>query len=246
MRQLTQRCFGALFSLGYALVVQAAPNEDNAIELLYIERPPFMKTEANGSVGGVVGEPVLRAFTKAGIPFKAIMASPARQLALLKANQGRVCIMGWYKNEERKKFGKYSEVISQDGPMVGLAKPSIEQESSGTVSQLLKNTNIGVLIKKTIYYGPYLDRQFAQMKADRIESNAEYADLIRLVKNGRAHILFMPQEEAHYYIENGGYAKTDFNVIQFADMPPGEKRHVICSIRVDDATIDKFNAALKR
>jgi hypothetical protein len=63
---------------------------------------------------------------------------------------------------------------------------------------------------------------FATMKARRIESAAEYAQLIRLIKIERAQLIFLPEEEAQFYLKESGYSASDFNIIHFAEMPPGE------------------------
>ncbi|HSY27850.1 MAG TPA: hypothetical protein VK832_10135, partial [Burkholderiaceae bacterium] len=87
--------------------------------------------------------------------------------------------------------------------------------------------------------------QLTTMKAKRITSYEEFGSLIKLVRFGRAQLTFVPIEEANYYIESMGYSRTDFNIIHFSDMPSGEKRYIMCDMKVEDAVIEKLNAELK-
>jgi hypothetical protein len=83
------------------------------------------------------------------------------------------------------------------------------------------------------------------MKAKRIATYEEFGGMIRLIKLGRAQITFIPIEEAEYYIDKMGYARNDFNIIRFADMPPGEKRYIMCSKSIENEVMERLDAAIK-
>lgn len=215
------------------------------IVVQFTERPPFMKQEADGSVSGTVGTPVTQAFKKTGIPFVWQHTAAKRQLAVLQENAAPVCAIGWYKTAERERYAKYTKAISQDSPMIGLANAAFHARDNGKLADLLANPELSVLIKDAIVYGPYMDEQLAKMKAKRVVSFDEFGGLIKLIRLGRAELTFIPIEEANYYIESMGYTRNDFNIIHFSDMPPGQKRYLLCSMKVENAVIDKLNAELK-
>lgn len=214
------------------------------ITVLYSERPPFMKKQSDGSLTGSTATPAMLAFSKAAIPFNIREASPARRLLEVKENNERVCSLGFYKNAERESFARFSNPVSQDGKMIALANIKLQTRKSVSVADILDRSDISVLIKKNIFYGPFLESKFSKMKAHRIESHAEYAQLIRLVKLERAQLLFLPEEEAQFYLKEAGYLTSDFNLIQFAEMPPGELRHIMCSLKVDESIMTRLNQAI--
>jgi len=225
--------------LGATLAAAQTP-----IVLQHDKRPPFLKTEADGSVSGTVATPVAQAFQKAGIPYVWKYESAARQVAQMQSG-ARVCSVGWYKTPERERYAKFSKPISQDTPMIALANSSFQVQGKADLEQILSNPKVTVLIKTLVVYGPYLETRFARMKAKRIATYEEFGAMIRLIKLGRAQITFIPIEEAEYYIDKMGYARNDFNIIRFADMPPGEKRYIMCSKSIENEVMERLDAAIK-
>ncbi len=214
------------------------------ITVLYSDRPPFMKKQADGTLTGTTATPAILAFSKAAIPIEIKEASPARRLLDVKDNNTRVCSIGFYKTAEREAFARFSNPVSQDGRMIALANIKLHTIEAVSVDALLARSDLNILIKKNIFYGPFLEAKFAKMKAQRIESNAEYAQLIRLIKVERAQLIFLPEEEAQFYLKEFGYSISDFNLIQFTEMPAGEFRHIMCSHRVEEAIMAKLNKAI--
>lgn len=217
---------------------------ETPITVLYSDRPPFMKKHSDGTVTGFTATPAMLAFTKAAIPFDIKEASPARRLQEVKENNARVCSIGFYKNAERASFARFSNPVSQDGKMIALANIKLQTAKSVSVDAILNRSDLNILIKKNIIYGPFLESKFETMKARRIESTAEFAQLIRLIKFERAQLIFLPEEEAQFYLKESGYSRSDFNLIQFAEMPPGEFRYIMCSFKVEDAVMSKLNNAI--
>ncbi len=214
------------------------------ITVLYSDRPPFMQKQADGILAGTTATPAILAFTKAAIPFEIKEASPARRLQDVKENSGRICSIGFYKNTERESFARFSNPVSQDGKMIALANIKLQLAKSVSVDAILARSDLNILIKKNIFYGPFMESKFATMKAHRIESTAEYAQLIRLIHIERAQLIFLPEEEARFYLKEFGYPTSDFNIIQFPEMPAGEFRYIMCSHQVEESVMDKLNKAI--
>ena len=217
---------------------------ETPITVLYSDRPPFMKKQADGTLTGTAATTAILAFAKAEIPIEIKEASPARRLLDVKENNTRVCSLGFYKNAERETFARFSNPISQDGKMIAFANIKFQMSKPVSVDAILQRSDLNILIKKNIFYGPFLESKFAQMKAQRIESTAEFAQLIRLIKIERAQLIFLPEEEAQFYLKEFGYSATDFNLIHFAEMPAGEFRYMMCSLRVEEAVMAKLNKAI--
>lgn len=211
------------------------------LKVLFVERQPFMHQEADGSVKGSAATPALQALDRAGIPYSLRSASPARILSELRERKGLHCSFGWYSTSERREFAKFSMPVSQDGPMVALMAKNAKPESA---TGLLENPQIKVLVKESIVYGPYLQPLLDGMKAQPVRSAAEYSQLIFLLSKQRADVLFLPMEEANFYLQQRPELEDTLKLVKFAEMPAGEKRHFMCSTQVDDQTIDKINAAI--
>lgn len=230
--------------LSFGLMLCETSYAQMSMVVQYSERPPFMMLDANGTMSGTVGAPAARAFQKAGIAATWEASSSKRQLAILEENATPSCSIGWYKTAEREQFAKYTKAVSQDSTMVALANADFHASDNGKIEDLLSNPNINVLVKDAVVYGAYLDNLLAKMKARRVSSTDEYGPMVRLVHLGRVQLTFIPLEEANYYIERMGYSRSDFNIIHFSDMPPGERRYILCSKKVDDAIIEKLNAQI--
>jgi len=215
-----------------------------AIQLNFNVRPPFMIKHEDGTVAGSSATPAINAFERAKIPYKLNEASPARQLKDLKDNEIQVCSIGWYKTIEREHFAKFTAPISQDTPMIGLANSAFNPGKTPTLDDVLGNKNTRILIKKSIVYGPFLEKKFSSMNAQKLGTYAEFSQMFKMITMGRADLTFIPHEEATYYLSFAGYKESDFRVIQFSKMPPGEKRYLMCSMKVSDDTIQRLNDAL--
>jgi uncharacterized protein (TIGR02285 family) len=240
---LTKTAIRILFPIGL-IACSEAQSAQTAMVVQYSERPPFMMLNSTGVMTGTVGDLAARAFQKAGISVTWEVSSPKRQLAVLQENATPVCSIGWYKTAERERYAKYTKAVSQDSTTVALANADFHAPDNGKIGDLLSDPNISVLVKDAVVYGAYLDSQLEKMKARRVTSIEEYGPMIRLVRLGRVHLTFIPLEEVNYYIEKMGYTRSDFNIIHFSDMPPGERRYILCSKKVDDAIIEKLNAQI--
>ena len=79
------------------------PTGEAPITLHYNERPPYLVTTEDG-VGGLTGAPTTQVFAASGIPYNWEQTPSKRQIYLLQQNEGRDCLVGWFKNAEREGF----------------------------------------------------------------------------------------------------------------------------------------------
>jgi len=244
MRSRLGIAVAGLITLAIALAAAQPALVEAPILLLYSERPPFMHRQPDGALNGTTATPAIHAFSKAGIAFELREASPTRRLLDVKENKRRVCSLGFYKTPERESYARFSKPVSQDSRMIGLASARLIAATGVSVDALLQREDVGVLIKESIFYGPYLESQFLKMRARRVGTTAEYAQLFELIKRERAQLIFMPEEEVQFYLTEAGYSMADFKLIQFAGMPAGEHRYIMCSMQVDEATLNQLNRAI--
>ena len=83
------------------------------------------------------------------------------------------------------------------------------------------------------------------MTARRLMTPLDFGPMVEMIRDGKAQITFIPIEEALYYIHLGGFLPSDFNIVTFPEMPPGQKRYILCSHQVEDAVIERLNAQIK-
>ena len=231
---------GSLMASAFSQSATAA----EPITLQYNERPPYMRTYSNNVVAGLSATPAAQAFEKAGIPFVWSKVPATRQLSALKNNQVKVCSVGLYKTAEREAFGKFTSSISQDSPMVALALASFKPPKSLTLDELFSDASLNILLKQSFLYGPPLDDKLASGQARKQYTINELDGIVKMIELGRAHITFMPREEADYYFSAGLFDFSKFNVITFPEIPRGPRRYILCSKLVEDEVIEKLNTAL--
>jgi polar amino acid transport system substrate-binding protein len=232
-------------SILFLLLVPTSGRAESPLLLQIVELPPYMIIESPTSVSGLVIAPVLAALKKGGIAFQWQIVPAVRQLVRIKNNQERVCSLGWYKTPNREKFAKYSRPIVKDSGYAGFANNQYRPGDGVALDVVLNDPAIKVLIKIGFVHSEYLDARLANMKAHREFTYADMPLIFKMVAAGRAQITFAPLAEIRYYESLGVVGKDDFHVMMFKEMPSsGVYRYMMCSLKVEDELINKFNEAL--
>lgn len=221
------------------------PAEGEMITLHYHERPPYYMTGPLG-VYGICVDPVKLAFSRAKIPFRWEKTPAKRQLDIVKSNQSKDCLIGWFKNPEREKFAKYSHFIYQDKPTIALARADNDKIiSNGPLDRTLLNSDLVLLRKNGYSYGPFIDTKITLTPRQEM-TNAENIGMLKMIHSKGADYFFISEEEATALITTSGLLETDFKFIRFTDIPKGNKRYLLFSKQVADEVIGKINFALKQ
>lgn len=215
------------------------------VNLYFFERPPYVVQHAGSDeVTGLTASPAAQAFKAAGIAYRWVMMPTVRQLVTLKDDNTRpACAVGWFKNPEREQHFKFTKPIYRDHPTVGLAASDFPFYRP-TLADTLRQPGLQVLVKDGFSYGPVIDGLLAQTKVDRVVTSAESIPMIYMVSAHRAHFMFAAEEEAAFLVEQSGVPPQQLRVLHFVDLPPGERRHILCSKAVPDETIERLNKAI--
>ena len=215
--------------LGCVVSILSAPCWANeTVTLLFNERPPYLITNKDGSASGLTGTPTAKAFQAAGIPVAWSVLSTKRQVQTLTENAGPSCAIGWFYKPERAQFAKFSKPIYRDHPFVVIAGRNFKFERGSKLEQVLANKANRVLVKEGFSYGD-IDQLIAKVQPNLIVSNGEVVELMQMVKGNRADLMFAAWEEADYLLKQAGFKSDDFRMIEFAEMPTGKTRHLMCS-----------------
>lgn len=232
------------FLLFLCLSSPLSGSAQEAITLNYNERPPYLIPGADGSASGLTATPAANAFKAAGISVVWAKLPTNRQLALVKESMGMNCAIGWFKNPEREQFAKFTKSIYQDKPAVILASKRFVVGASGKLDDVLATKGVRVLVKDNFSYGPYIDGLLATLRPIVVKTVAENAQMVQMIQADRADFMFLAEEEARYLVEQAGFKLQDFHLVRFADMPPGERRYIMCSRQVPDEVITKLNKVI--
>lgn len=216
------------------------------IAILYAERPPFNVVQPNGDVGGLVGAPAGAALRAAGIDFTWEALPTNRSLYEVQANRRPVCGLGWYMTPERTQFARFSDPITQDGPLVAVLGRSYTGPHPASFAALLSEGQPNFLLKAGALYTsgatPLIDENKIRVRW----TSAGWPDIVQDVAERHYDGTLLLDEEARYYIDNAVYKPGDLTVLRFPELPHGEQRRLMCSKMVSEDTIRAINAALKQ
>ena len=225
------------------ILVVGVVHAQERVDLHFYVRPPYMVKSGEAQVSGLTADPAQAAFDKAGVPFRWQQTPAMRQLVMIERGSGPDCGVGWYKTSEREKFGKFTAPLYRDKPSVGIARADFHAPSK-TLAGIVADPATRVVMKVGLSYGQDVVGTMAHAKAQVLTVATEQANLARMVASGRADFMFSTQEEADIlrkYVDRGG---ESLKVLTFPDLHAGATRHILCSRKVSDETIDKLNAAL--
>jgi len=216
------------------------------LTVYYLERVPYFYTFEDG-VRGLVVDRVKLVFEKAEIPIKWKLLPAKRHMKFLKANKEKFCTIGWYKNDKRMKFAKYSEYIYQNKTRIALAKADNDKIRSGlTLDDVFLNTQLSLIVKDGYSYGSFIDKKIAKYNPVRQKVTVENISMIRMIHKGRADYFFTSEEEADILIPETGFKRDDFQYVKFSNMPAGLKRYILYSKKVENDIILKVDEAIRK
>lgn len=216
----------------------------DVIKLHYNQRTPYVSITANG-IEGLTATPAALAFKNSGIPFQWEDTPFKRQMKMIENNEGCDCSVGRFKTPDREKLVKFTHPIYQDKPQIALARADNEKlQNNVSVDSVLSNRQLRLEVKEGYSYGVVLDEKIAHYQPNTDRTTNENITLLKKIHSRRSDYFFIAQEEADGLIESSGIPKNDFKYISFSDIREGEKRYIMCSLKVPDEMIEKLNKAI--
>jgi polar amino acid transport system substrate-binding protein len=243
---LLAACKGGNLAATPTAIMTATSQVETLITIHYNERPPYLVTTADG-VTGLTGDPTTIAFEKAGVPYRWQQTPTKRQTYILQQNTGQDCVIAWFKNAEREKFAKFTLPIYQDQPQIALARADNELvDQHGEIEDFFADRGITLLVKDGYSYGDFLDQKIADFQPKRLVTTNENEGMLKMIHARHADYMLIAPEEAFGLIRTSNFYEQDFKTIYFSDIISGEKRYILCSMQVDDAIIQRLNAAIQQ
>jgi polar amino acid transport system substrate-binding protein len=138
--------------------------EDDLV-IYFHQRAPYSAKQADGSVKGITADIVTQAMSVAGVPYRWEELPSARQMEVLKRDQGPACGLGWFKRPEREAFAKFTAAIYRDLPTIVVARAS-DGRFAGmpSIDALFADKTLTLLTKTGYSYGAELDKKIAAQK----------------------------------------------------------------------------------
>lgn len=214
------------------------------LPLYYFDRPPYAQKASRGDdVTGLTATPAAQAFRAAGLEFRWTLLPTVRQLVTLKDSLVPACAVGWFKNPERELQFKFSKPIYRDRPTVALARSNFHALAP-TLIDTLRQPGLSVLVKDGFSYGSLIDGMLQHTRPERVVTSVESAAMVSMIAAQRASFMFAAEEEANYLVEQAGVPLSALKLVRFADVPPGERRYILCSKATPDELIERLNKAI--
>lgn len=238
------QAFAALVCAGAAGVAQAVGTDGAPLRLLYQERPPYSVHHTGGAVDGLLAVPVQQALARAGIVARWELTPSQRQLLLVQTGQEPVCALGWFRNPEREKLGRFSRSLYRDLPMGGLVRADVALADGQSLQALLASPLVSVLTKEGFSYGAEIDRWLAQLPGRRVSTGSEPLQLTRMLLAGRADLLLVAPEEGQLLMAST--TPGQLRLVRFSDVGHGLDRHLYCNFSVAPELLRRIDRELER
>lgn len=229
-----------LIGVGSVTPVHAEP-----ITILYAERAPYYVVQPDGTMGGLVNGQVQRALNDAGIENTWVAIPWNRQLLMIRQNDQAVCSPGWFKNPDREAFAKFSQPVYRDRPQVVVVRQSdVGGYTHGDLANLLSDNDRVVGVKSGFSYGNYVDGLIAETTSPIEETTQSIEGMVQMLLRGRFDYFLSAPEEYDVLADTMRDDPEMIDYLEMPDIPAGNNRYLICSQRVSDDAIDRFDAAI--
>lgn len=223
----------------------ASLGADVPLDILYQDRPPYYVTTAHGIVTGLVAGPVREALDRAAIATTWKVRPGKRQIETIRQNTRAICSPGWFKMPAREAFSKFNDPIHKDRPqLVILLTGDVRALPHQTLADLFKDSTRVFGAKLAYSYCPYVDGLIAST-APRIQHTPQdVSGMVRMLIGRRFDYMLAAGEEFDSLQANQSAAGS-ITGIELSDIPPGNRRYLMCSKSVPDAILARFNTALQ-
>lgn len=235
-------CHWSLFA-ATALLCGSGWSAPPTLTVAWRDKPPYHYTEG-GVAKGFLLERARQVFKAADIPARFVSEPQKRIWANFRRGASNYCSISWYKLPEREALAQYSHAFHEDLPHTVLIAPSAvtQVRSHATLESLLADPGLTLGVVDGVSYGPVLDPLINASKNKVMSRTVETTQMLRMLGLGRASFMFADREDWEYYRQRG----EKLMAVQYdlPGMPPGLRRHIVCSKDVPQETMDRLNKAI--
>jgi hypothetical protein len=140
---------------------------------------------------------------------------------------------------------QYSLPFHEDLPHTMLVAPSAyaQVKSHATLETLLADPSLTLGVVEGVSYGPALDQLIKTSRNKVMRRTVDTVQMMRMLTVGRASYVFVDREDWEYFQQTHQPGQS---VIRYdlPGMPPGLRRHIVCSKDVPRETMHKLDQAI--
>ncbi|MYN07752.1 substrate-binding periplasmic protein [Pseudoduganella aquatica] len=215
------------------------------ITVAWSEKPPYYYIEDGMDKGFMLayGKTV---FAAAGIDASFVREPQKRIWSRFRTGTRNYCSIGWYHLAERTAIAQYSLPIYTDpSQMVLIAPKSVAQvQAHATLASMLADPTLTLGLLDGSSYGAELDARIKDSANRKMLSSVNSVGMMQMVAADR--VSYMLSDRTDWNYTRIRHRSLD-NVVQYEvpDVPPGLKRHIVCSKDIPAATMEKLNQAIR-
>lgn len=174
------------------------------------------------------------------VPFK-------RSLQDLQRNQQPVCVLGVFDTPERRRFARFSRPIYQEEQQLFVAAtraaPTLRAQGDARAAVLAPGVQL--LVYDGVAYGAPLDRWIAERQPPPLRATAGTSNLATMLARGHADFTISVASELREMQARGEPHAQALEAVLLPGMPPPPQRHLACSLKVPEAWLQRFDAAVR-
>ncbi len=247
-----------LIIMCFSNTVQA---DTEPINLNYQPRVPFFIEDKKEKypIDGIIFNIIKDIFNGLNINYKFVNVPVIRTMQMIQENKVKVCYPLGLRNAEREKLALISLPIYKDKNMIIVYNSSNNLiKSYSSLSDMLDDKNITLLLKLGYSYGKNIDNQFleklnfknndARMKPPKNihQTSDDNIGMLNQILNKKSDYMLIAKNEVEDLIANNEVFKKYLKYFEFKDLPAGEYRHLICSKKVGEDAMSKINLKIKQ
>ena len=226
--------------LGGAGVASAA----NVITVAWRDKPPYHYLD-NGEPKGFLLQRTREVFAAAGVETRYVNEPLKRIWANFQHGATNYCSISWYRLPEREAVAQYTLPIHIDPPHLILVAPDAvaQVKAHATLASLLSDKSLTLAVVDGVSYGPEIDGMIKRSDNQIMRRTVEPSLMVRMLAVGRGSFMFADRDDWEFFRKREKWPRPPVRV-EFPDMPPGLKRHIVCSKDVAPEIMARLNQAI--
>lgn len=229
------------------LIITSALQATEEIELMYVERHGNPDVHDSRYFFAQIAEIVEAVFAVTGDDYMWQKFPVGRIVRAIEQDDHAACAVGWYRNEEREKIGKFTTTVAELQPMGAIARRDAGlKDYYEHITDLIFDTSmVGGTIKlseSTPSHTSALINQYGD-NVSVLGFSVGTADLLRMVQIGHIHYMLISGDEADFYLSNPEWGSEIFQKIRFGNFTELVELALFCTKTTPDDWIERFNAA---
>jgi uncharacterized protein (TIGR02285 family) len=226
----------------------AAPAaEGETLRVYVMAKPPATWVGADGQPGGPLVQRLQQVAQLAGLHLQWQVVPLKRSLMELQKNDQALCALGAYRNAEREQWARFSLPLWQDERQVLVALPEAAQRlrRHASLHHALLDESLRLVLVDGVSYGAQLDLWIQARKSPPQRVTAGSDRVLGMLARARGDFTISDSQELAVALDQQPEVRAArLETVALPGMPEGSTRHLICSLKVPAAWLQRIDAAI--